>query len=280
MDPEIAAAIAHETGRQESGLELIASENFVSPAILEAVGSVMTNKYAEGYPGKRYYGGCEFVDVAESLAIDRAKALVRRRARQRAAALRRAGEHERVHHRAPARRHHPRHEPGPRRPPDPRPPAELLRQVLQDRPLRRAQGGRADRLRRVRAAGARAQAEADHRRRQRLSARPRLRARGQGRPRHRRAADGGHGAHRRPGRRRRAPEPGAARRLRHHHHAQDAARAARRHDPVPRAVREGHRPRGVPGHPGRPADARHRRQGGLLRGGAPSRRSRTTRRRW
>jgi glycine hydroxymethyltransferase len=75
MDPEIAAAIAHETERQESGLELIASENFVSPAILEAVGSVMTNKYAEGYPGKRYYGGCEFVDVAESLAISRARAL-------------------------------------------------------------------------------------------------------------------------------------------------------------------------------------------------------------
>jgi len=75
MDPDIAAAIAHETERQETGLELIASENFVSPAILEAVGSVMTNKYAEGYPGKRYYGGCEFVDVAESLAIARAKAL-------------------------------------------------------------------------------------------------------------------------------------------------------------------------------------------------------------
>ena len=75
MDPDIAAAIAHETERQETGLELIASENFVSPAVLEAVGSVMTNKYAEGYPGKRYYGGCEFVDVAESLAIARAKAL-------------------------------------------------------------------------------------------------------------------------------------------------------------------------------------------------------------
>ena len=75
VDPEIAAAIAHEAERQEEGLELIASENFVSPAILEAAGSVMTNKYAEGYPGKRYYGGCEFVDVAESLAIDRAKQL-------------------------------------------------------------------------------------------------------------------------------------------------------------------------------------------------------------
>jgi len=74
-DPEIAAAIEQETRRQEEGLELIASENFVSPAVMEAAGSVMTNKYAEGYPGKRYYGGCEFVDVAESLAIARAKEL-------------------------------------------------------------------------------------------------------------------------------------------------------------------------------------------------------------
>ena len=74
-DPEIAAAIRNEVHRQAEGLELIASENFVSNAILEAAGSVMTNKYAEGYPGKRYYGGCEFVDVAESLAIARAKKL-------------------------------------------------------------------------------------------------------------------------------------------------------------------------------------------------------------
>jgi glycine hydroxymethyltransferase len=74
-DPEIAKAIASEVRRQAEGLELIASENFVSNAILEAAGSVMTNKYAEGYPGKRYYGGCEFVDVAESLAISRAKTL-------------------------------------------------------------------------------------------------------------------------------------------------------------------------------------------------------------
>jgi len=74
-DPEIATAIQNETHRQAEGLELIASENFVSQAILEAAGSVMTNKYAEGYPGRRYYGGCEFVDVAESLAIARAKQL-------------------------------------------------------------------------------------------------------------------------------------------------------------------------------------------------------------
>src|SRR3989454_12668567 len=74
-DPEIAGAIADELRRQNRGLELIASENFVSRAILEAAGSVFTNKYAEGYPGKRYYGGCEYVDVVESLAISRAKAL-------------------------------------------------------------------------------------------------------------------------------------------------------------------------------------------------------------
>ncbi len=74
-DPEIADAIRDETRRQAGGLELIASENFVSAAVLEAAGSVLTNKYAEGYPGKRYYGGCEFVDVAESLAISRAKTL-------------------------------------------------------------------------------------------------------------------------------------------------------------------------------------------------------------
>src|SRR6478736_3438715 len=74
-DTEIATAIRNEVRRQAEGLELIASENFVSTAVLEAAGSVMTNKYAEGYPGKRYYGGCEFVDVAESLAISRAKQL-------------------------------------------------------------------------------------------------------------------------------------------------------------------------------------------------------------
>jgi glycine hydroxymethyltransferase len=74
-DPEIGNVLADERHRQNTGLELIASENFVSQAVLEAAGSVLTNKYAEGYPGKRYYGGCEFVDVAESLAIARAKEL-------------------------------------------------------------------------------------------------------------------------------------------------------------------------------------------------------------
>ncbi|MGN7190789.1 serine hydroxymethyltransferase [Curtobacterium sp. MCBA15_004] len=75
VDPEIAAVLQQELGRQRDFLEMIASENFVPRAILESQGSVLTNKYAEGYPGKRYYGGCEYVDVAEQLAIDRAKAL-------------------------------------------------------------------------------------------------------------------------------------------------------------------------------------------------------------
>ncbi len=75
VDPELWAAIQSETRRQEDHIELIASENYTSPAVMEAQGSQLTNKYAEGYPGKRYYGGCEYVDIAEQLAIDRAKAL-------------------------------------------------------------------------------------------------------------------------------------------------------------------------------------------------------------
>jgi glycine hydroxymethyltransferase len=75
IDPELWAAIRKENGRQEQHIELIASENYTSPAVMEAQGSQLTNKYAEGYPGKRYYGGCEFVDVAETLALDRLKQL-------------------------------------------------------------------------------------------------------------------------------------------------------------------------------------------------------------
>ena len=74
-DPDIAAAIEAEAARQEHDLELIASENYCSRAVREAVGSVLTNKYAEGYPGRRYYGGCEHVDTVETLCRDRAKAL-------------------------------------------------------------------------------------------------------------------------------------------------------------------------------------------------------------
>ncbi|MDF2636744.1 MAG: glyA, partial [Pelosinus sp.] len=75
FDPELAEAMSLEIGRQNDHIELIASENFVSKAVMAAMGSQLTNKYAEGYPGKRYYGGCEFVDMAENLAIERAKQL-------------------------------------------------------------------------------------------------------------------------------------------------------------------------------------------------------------
>jgi glycine hydroxymethyltransferase len=75
VDPEIAAALRQELGRQQNSIELIASENFVSQAVLEAAGSVLTNKYAEGYPDRRYYGGCQYVDIVEELAIERAKVL-------------------------------------------------------------------------------------------------------------------------------------------------------------------------------------------------------------
>ena len=75
VDPEIAEVLENELSRQEGTLEMIASENFVPQAVLDCQGSVLTNKYAEGYPGRRYYGGCEHVDVAEQLAIDRAKEL-------------------------------------------------------------------------------------------------------------------------------------------------------------------------------------------------------------
>ena len=74
-DPDVFKSIANELGRQQNQVELIASENIVSRAVLEAQGSVLTNKYAEGYPGRRYYGGCEYVDVAEEIAIERAKKL-------------------------------------------------------------------------------------------------------------------------------------------------------------------------------------------------------------
>ena len=75
FDPELWSALESETQRQEDHIELIASENYASPRVLAAQGSVLTNKYAEGYPGKRYYGGCEYVDIAEQLAIDRARKL-------------------------------------------------------------------------------------------------------------------------------------------------------------------------------------------------------------
>ena len=102
-DPQVAAAIDNEVRRQHEGLELIASENFVSEAVLEAMGSVFTNKYAEGYPGKRYYGGCEFADVVEDLARERAKKLFRGGTRQRTAPCRIASQHGSIRRRVATR---------------------------------------------------------------------------------------------------------------------------------------------------------------------------------
>ena len=141
-DPELAAAIRHEFDRQQDGIELIASENIVSAAVLEAQGSVLTNKYAEGYPGRRYYGGCVYVDVAETLAIDRAKQLFRcafanvqphsgAQANQAVfLALLQPGDTD------------PGHEPRRRRPSDPRRGAQPVGKMVPPGPVRRPQGRR------------------------------------------------------------------------------------------------------------------------------------------
>ena len=153
VDPELWAAMEAERHRQPDKIELIASENYVYAAVEEAQGSWLTNKYAEGLPGKRYYGGCEYVDVAEQLARDRALALFP------------GAEHVNVqpHSGAQAnmaayfavlraRRPDPGHEPGPRRPPDPRLAGQLLRQAVRGPRVRRRPRDRADRLRRPRGA--------------------------------------------------------------------------------------------------------------------------------
>ncbi len=209
VDPDIAQAIADETTRQNHGLELIASENFVSAAVMEAAGSVMTNKYAEGYPGKRYYGGCEFVDVAESLAIARAKELF-------------GAEHANVQPHSGAQANMAVYwrtlKPG----------DTILGMNLahgghltHGHPLNFSgkfynvvpYGVRQDDERldydELERAGARAQAEADDRGRQRLPARHRLRAHRDRGPGRRRADADRHGPHRGPGRGRRASEPRA-----------------------------------------------------------------------
>ena len=95
-DPELWAAICAEHQRQEDHIELIASENYASPAVLAAAGTQLTNKYAEGYPGRRYYGGCQFVDVSENLAIERAKELFGAEVTT-CSALRRQRQHCRLH---------------------------------------------------------------------------------------------------------------------------------------------------------------------------------------
>ena len=119
-DPEVARLLGEEAERQSTTLQLIASENFTSPAVLAASGSVLTNKYAEGYPGRRYYGGNQVIDEVEDLARRRPMRPVRGRARQRPAPRRGQRQPGRLPGPAGAGRHHPGHAPRPRRPPDPR----------------------------------------------------------------------------------------------------------------------------------------------------------------
>ena len=194
VDPEVYQAIREELHRQHSRLELIASENFTSQAVLDATGSICTNKYAEGYPGKRYYGGCEFVDVAGESGAGTREEAVPRRVRQRAAARRIAGEHGRLCRGAAAWGHHPGDEPVARRTSHPRASPELLRQDVQRDPLRRSPRGRGHRLRRARPAGRTTSSETDHRRRKRVPPDHRLRPVPRDRGLRGRPVPGGHGA--------------------------------------------------------------------------------------
>ncbi len=265
-DPEIADAIKNELHRQNSGLELIASENFVSRAILEAAGSVFTNKYAEGYPGRRYYGGCEYADVVERAAIARAKSLF-------------GAEHANVQPHSGAQANMAVY-------------FTLLKPGDTVLGMNLAHGGHlthghplnfSGKLYTIVPYGVRKDDERiDYEELERLadehkpkmvmvgaSAYPRVidfaRIK-KAADRDRRAGRHRHGAHRRARRGRRSPEPRSTFRFRDDHDAQDTSRATRRHGPLPRAVREGSRPDRVSRHPGRPVDAHHRRESCLLEG--------------
>jgi hypothetical protein len=270
VDPELWSAIQDENKRQEDHIELIASENYVSHAVMEAQGSQLTNKYAEGYPGKRYYGGCEHVDVAEQLAIDRLKTLFGAEAANvqpnsgsqanQAVLMAFAKPGDTIMGMSLAEGGHLTHGM----------PLNMsgkwFNVVAYGLDAKEEIDYDADG-----SAGPRAQAEDHHRRRLRLRAAHRLRALRQGRQGSRRDLLGRHGALRRPHRRRLLPQPGAARRRRHLDHPQDPARPARRHHPDEGRAREGAQLRDLPRPAGRPADARHRRQGGGLQGGGLAR---------
>ena len=265
LDPEIFAAIAGEFARQQNHIELIASENFTYPAVLEAQGSVLTNKYAEGYPAQRWYGGCEQVDKVEILAIDRAKRLF-------------GAEHANVQPHSGSQANF-----------------AVYSAVLQpgDKVLgmNLSHGGHLthgnpanfsgklyqfcqygvrednglidyDQLAEV---GAAREAQDDHGGCQRLLAHDRLRAHGRDRPQRRRVSLRRHRAYRRAGRRRDSSFAGAARRFCHHDHAQDPAGPAGRPRPLQGRPRQGARFRRLPRQPGRTAHARHRREGRVFR---------------
>ena len=230
----------------------------------------MTNKYAEGYPGARYYGGCEWVDVAETLAIERAKKLFGARLRQRSAELRQPDEPGGVPGAAAARRHLHGPRSRRRRPSHPRLARQHVRQMVQGAALHRAPRGPDHRHGRGRAQRRGGEAEADHRRRLAPIRAPGISSAFARSPISVGAyLHGRHGAFRRPRRRWRACLAGAACACHDHDHAQIAARPARRPDAVERRgadqeVQLG----GLPRPAGRPADACDRRQGGGVRRGA------------
>lgn len=145
-DPEIANAIQGELKRQQDGLELIASENFVSETVLEAAGSIATNKYAEGYPGRRYYGGMEYVDKIETISIARAKKTIRSRTRKRPAKRRLTSKHGSILLTARTRRQIHGHELRPWGTPHPWSFCKLLRKILQLNPIPSRQRNTLDRF--------------------------------------------------------------------------------------------------------------------------------------
>ncbi len=264
IDPDIARLLGRELERQRGQIELIASENFTWPSVLEAVGSVPTNKYAEGYPGKRYYGGCEVVDEIEQLAIDRAKELF-------------GAEHANVQPHAGAQANMAAY-------------FALLQPGDTILSLRLDHGGHlthglkvnfSGRLYTIAHYGVSRQTEmvdydevlaaredpppeADRLRRLRLPAHGRHGRVPADRGRGRRAADVRHGPLLRPGRGRAAPEPGRALRHRHLDDAQDARRPEVGLRPLPAGTCAGGRPGRLPGDAGWAARPRDRRQGGVL----------------
>ena len=284
VDPVLWEAMQGERRRQHDNIELIASENYVSAAVMEAQGSWLTNKYAEGLPGKRYYGGCEFVDVAEQLAQERALALYP------------GSEHVNVQPHSGAQANMAAY-------------FSVLRPGDRILGMNLAHGGHlthgmalnfSGKLYEVSAYGvrqdtelidydeleatrARGSTEAHRGRRQRVPAAVGFRADGRHRPRRRSAPVRRHGPHRGAGRRRGAPEPVPARRHRDDHDPQDPARTARRSDlrsrRAPRRdrsgrfpgaqglARRGGRQDGLPWRAGRSVDARDRRQGGRVQAG-------------
>ena len=267
-DDAVAAAIGRELGRQQHQIELIASENIVSRDVLIAQGSVLTNKYAEGYPGKRYYGGCEYVDVVETARHRPREAAVRRRPTPTSSRTPAPRPTRRVFLALlqPGDTHH-GHAPGRRRPPDPRHAAQHVAASGSTSSTTGPRAAKRSTTTRWRAARTRHKPKliiAGASAYPRAIDFERFRARSPTRSAPYFMVDMAHyagliaaGA---------LPEPGAARRRRHLDHPQDPARPARRHHPDERrGAGEEAQLRRLPRHPGRPADARHRRQGRGLR---------------